>query len=35
VLLHVTTGITAEASERRSQAENRRVALLRLHPFRA
>ncbi|MDO7690118.1 MAG: peptide chain release factor-like protein, partial [Pirellulales bacterium] len=26
VLLHVPTGITAEASERRSQAENRRVA---------
>ena len=30
VLLHNPTGITAEASERRSQAENRRVALLRL-----
>jgi len=30
VLLHEPTGITAEASERRSQAENRRVALLRL-----
>ena len=30
VLLHVPTGITAEASERRSQAENRRVALCRL-----
>lgn len=30
VLLHKPTGITAEASERRSQAENRRVALLRL-----
>ena len=30
VLLHEATGITAEASERRSQAENRRVALLRL-----
>ncbi len=30
VLLHVPTGITAEASERRSQAENRRVALFRL-----
>ena len=30
VLLHEPTGITAEASERRSQAENRRVALFRL-----
>ncbi len=30
VLLHEPTGITAEASERRSQAENRRVSLLRL-----
>ena len=30
VLLHEPTSITAEASERRSQAENRRVALLRL-----
>ncbi len=30
VLLYEPTGITAEASERRSQAENRRVALLRL-----
>ena len=30
VLLHVPTGIMAEASERRSQAENRRVALCRL-----
>ena len=30
VLLHVPTGVSAEASERRSQAENRRVALHRL-----
>jgi hypothetical protein len=30
VLLHGPTGIAAEASERRSQAENRRVALGRL-----
>lgn len=30
VLLHRPTGITAEASERRSQAENRRIALTRL-----
>ena len=30
VLLHVPTGVTAEASERRSQSENRRVALHRL-----
>lgn len=30
VLLHRPTGIAAEASERRSQAENRRVALSRL-----
>lgn len=30
VLLHRPTGITAEASERRSQADNRRVALGRL-----
>jgi hypothetical protein len=30
VLLHLPTGITAEASERRSQAENRTVALRRL-----
>lgn len=30
VLLHEPTGITAEASERRSQAENRSVALGRL-----
>lgn len=30
VLLHRPTGITAEASERRSQAENRRVAIRRL-----
>ena len=30
VLLHRPTGITAEASERRSQAENRRVAIGRL-----
>ena len=30
VLLHNPTGITAEASERRSQADNRRVALKRL-----
>jgi len=30
VLLHRPTGITAEASERRSQAENRRVAVFRL-----
>lgn len=30
VLLHKPTGIAAEASERRSQAENRRVALQRL-----
>lgn len=30
VLLHKPTGISAEASERRSQAENRRVALRRL-----
>ena len=30
VLTHLPTGITAEASERRSQAENRRVALWRL-----
>lgn len=30
VLLHKPTGIAAEASERRSQAENRRIALLRL-----
>ena len=30
VLRHVATGVTAEASERRSQAENRRVALHRL-----
>jgi hypothetical protein len=30
VLLHRSTGISAEASERRSQADNRRVALRRL-----
>ena len=30
ILLHGPTGISAEASERRSQAENRRVALARL-----
>lgn len=30
VLLHEPTGISAEASERRSQAENRQVALKRL-----
>ena len=30
VLLHRPTGITAEASERRSQAENRRTAVKRL-----
>lgn len=30
VLVHRSTGIAAEASERRSQAENRRVALERL-----
>ncbi len=30
VLVHQPTGITAEASERRSQAENRQVALRRL-----
>lgn len=30
VLLHKPTGIAAEASERRSQAENRQVALQRL-----
>lgn len=30
VLVHKLTGIAAEASERRSQAENRRVALRRL-----
>lgn len=30
VILHKPTGISAEASERRSQAENRRVALTRL-----
>jgi hypothetical protein len=30
VLLHRSTGISAEASERRSQAENRRVAVRRL-----
>lgn len=30
VLVHLPTGIAAEASERRSQAENRRVALRRL-----
>ncbi len=30
VLTHLPTGITAEACERRSQAENRRVALWRL-----
>jgi hypothetical protein len=30
VLLHRPTGLTAEASERRSQAENRRVAVRRL-----
>lgn len=30
VLVHVPTGVVAEASERRSQAENRRVALRRL-----
>jgi hypothetical protein len=30
VLTHLPTGITAEASERRSQAENRRMALWRL-----
>ena len=30
VLVHRPTGIAAEASERRSQAENRRVALARL-----
>ena len=30
VLLHKPTGIAAEAAERRSQAENRRVALKRL-----
>jgi len=29
-LLHMATGVTAEASERRSQAENQRVALGRL-----
>jgi hypothetical protein len=30
VLRHVPSGISAEASERRSQAENRRIALFRL-----
>ena len=30
VLLHKPTGVEAEANERRSQAENRRVALFRL-----
>ncbi len=30
VLTHSTTGITAEANERRSQADNRRAALFRL-----
>jgi hypothetical protein len=30
VLVHIPTGIRAEASERRSQAENRRVAIGRL-----
>lgn len=30
VLAHLPTGLTAEASERRSQAENRRMALWRL-----
>jgi hypothetical protein len=30
VLVHRSTGLSAEASERRSQAENRRVALWRL-----
>lgn len=30
VLVHAPTGISAEASERRSQAENRSVALVRL-----
>lgn len=30
VLTHLPTGLTAEASERRSQAENRRMALWRL-----
>jgi hypothetical protein len=30
VMVHKPTGIRAEASERRSQSENRRVALLRL-----
>ncbi len=30
VLLHEPTGVSAEASERRSQADNRRVALQRL-----
>ena len=30
ILLHRPTGISAEASERRSQADNRRVALFRL-----
>jgi len=30
ILVHEPTGISAEASERRSQAENRRVALTRL-----
>lgn len=30
VLAHVPTGVTAEASERRSQAENRSVAIARL-----
>jgi hypothetical protein len=30
VLVHLPTGLSAEASERRSQAENRRVALWRL-----
>lgn len=30
ILMHVPTGLTAEAAERRSQAENRRIALGRL-----
>ncbi|WP_197356752.1 peptide chain release factor family protein [Aureliella helgolandensis] len=30
ILTHLPTGISAEASERRSQADNRKVALLRL-----
>ena len=32
VMKHIPTGITAEASEKRSQVENRRTAVLRLRP---